>query len=90
MIPCKSWQELDGCDACGYCKLLEMKPSVGYCLLICTEYSGPPRGRGDKIKKAVELATFGLAKPCRRCKKRQMALNRKYPDGDSSLGKLTR
>lgn len=40
---------------------------------------GKSRGLGDTVAKVIQVVTFGVVKPCRKCKKRQAKLNRLFP-----------
>jgi len=49
------------------------KDDLEQCCESCTEYAGPDRGLGDKIKNVT--ASFGI-KPCGSCQRRREAMNR--------------
>jgi len=65
----------------GSCKLGKYggKPANSICMNVCTDYKGPPRGAGDLVKMAVNVATLGngekISSGCSGCKQRQIRWN---------------
>ncbi len=49
------------------------KDDLEQCCESCTEYTGPDRGLGDKVKRVTDQ--LGL-KPCGGCQRRREAMNR--------------
>jgi len=82
LIDCPHWRpHPDAADA-GVCSIGKYdKPSLGVCRY-CLERpdEAPMRGMGDLI--ALGTRAIGI-KPCGGCKKRQVALNRALPFGQS-------
>lgn len=81
IIPCKKWQKC-GVKGKGRCAIgMFNKNAVSHsdCLIFCTEYDGPSRGRGDLITKLVSLGTLGMVTPCASCQQRRRDQNVKHP-----------
>lgn len=77
-IPCNHWRDCGASDG-GCCAIdAHERPSFGVCL-VCDQYTGSARGRGDQLHKLIKTATLGVVTPCGDCHDRIRAMNAKHP-----------
>lgn len=57
--------------------------STDYPCTTCDQYSGVPRGLGDRLASFIDKIASFKPKKCG-CGKRRAALNRRFPSGNSS------
>jgi len=72
--PCKHARVHDGVI---FCMVKPFTPSLNFCLTRCGSYSGPARGLGDVVKKAIDATGIGkFLENCGGCEQRRLAWNK--------------
>lgn len=78
LVTCDNWIGDRGRSVGECAKRVVERPTALFCAMQCGEHEGKPRGLGDRVARAVDLATLRRVKKTNRCGclARQARLNR--------------